>query len=355
MESNILKGKINRKGVDSMSNFSVDILQLRTSPYEIGKNLGKFIKNKPIYNVLQHVTKKEINVKKMENIFRNFAPHLIEQLQGISNTLQIPYEEACALFSGYDVPKTEAMGCTAFATKDYYVRNYDFSPDLYDGIFLLSQTKKCFATVGYTLQLLGLHDGVNEKGLTVGLHFVNNALYNEGVSAWLAVKIVLDSCSTTEEAIEVLKQLPHASCYNFSISDSNGAMAIVEATPKNVQIHEGNLQLICVNHFQNENMLHLNRKHIENSIQRKEHLLELSQRKWNQEMLFNYFRDPDSPLFFTDYKNLFGTLHTFSYNNQDSRILTTIANSDDVLNFKFNDWIAGENLKSDYLQGEIKE
>src|SRR5699024_11246032 len=81
------------------------------------------------------------------------------------------HRKAAALFSGYDMPKAEALGCSAMMTKKYYVRNYDFSPDLYDGLFSLIQPDTSFATAGYNLQILGRHDGVNQEGLVAGLHF----------------------------------------------------------------------------------------------------------------------------------------------------------------------------------------
>ncbi|RUU69994.1 carcinine hydrolase/isopenicillin-N N-acyltransferase family protein, partial [Mesorhizobium sp. M7A.F.Ca.MR.362.00.0.0] len=77
-----------------------------------------------------------------------------------------------------------------------YTRNYDFSPLLYDGIFSMIQTNSQYASAGYNLQLLGRHDGVNEKGLVIGLHFVSNEGYRKGVSPWVSCRIVLDNCST---------------------------------------------------------------------------------------------------------------------------------------------------------------
>ncbi|SHG64390.1 C45 family autoproteolytic acyltransferase/hydolase [Ornithinibacillus halophilus] len=339
-----------------MSHFSVDIFQSRNNAYEIGFELGSFVRKKPVLFTFQQFTKDRINVKTMEEIFNNTAPHLVDVLKGLSDRLSIPYERACALFSGFDVPKPDAMGCTSYMTSECYVRNYDFSPDLYDGIFSLIQPDNAYATAGYNLQLLGLHDGVNEKGLVAGLHFVNNDRYEEGISAWMSIRILLDCCSTVEEAVQMLKQIPHATCYNFSLADSLGNKAVVEASPDSVSVRDNNAECeSCVNHFQTESMIHFNRKNIDGSLRRKKYLDTFSHHNLKDRELFDHFRNPESPLFFKNYNELFGTLHTFFYRFEDSRILTAIANGENILDFNFNDWVNGKDLRISELVGEIME
>lgn len=338
-----------------MSNFNVDILQMRDSSFNIGFKMGKYIKNNPLLNIFESITKPDIDYKNMESIFSAFAPHLLDELEGLSQGLKIPLTKAASLFSGYDMPKTEALGCSAIMNKDYYVRNYDFSPDLYDGIFSLIQPDTSFATVGYNLQILGRHEGVNQKGLVAGLHFVSNHGYTKGISAWTAVRMVLDSCSTTKEAINMLKETPHAACYNFSLGDKNGDNAVVEASPDKFVVRRGPSVLSCVNHFQDGNLEHKNRTSTAHSVKRLEHLIDIADKKETHSAMFNHFKDINSPLFFTDYDDLFGTLHTFSYSYQDSRVLTAIARSEQILDINFQDWVNGENIDEDVLEGFIEE
>lgn len=320
----------------------------------VGVQTGKWIQTKPILKTFEMITKPEIDGPEMKTIFTTFAPHLLEELDGLAQSLGISSEKAAALFSGFDVPKTEAMGCTALITPDYYVRNYDFSPTLYDGLFSLNQPENALASAGYNLQVLGRHDGVNEKGLVIGLHFVSNDEYRTGISAWTAVRIVLDTCETVEDAIQVLKDLPHAACYNFSIGDPHGNMAVVEATPSGVIVRSGVESLACVNHFQDPSLQEKNRAFIEGSVKRNNFLNELDLADVKQRDLFATFADRHSPLFFTDYEELFGTLHTFSYAFHDSTILTSLAQSSDVLEINFEDWVKGTNISEKLLTGVIE-
>lgn len=337
-----------------MSNFSVNVLQIRDSSFNTGSKMGKFIRNKPILKTLELITKPEIDFKNMESIYSTFAPHLLEELEGLSQGLEISLNKAASLFSGYDVPKTEAMGCSAIITKDYYVRNYDFSPALYDGVFSLVQSDRAFATAGYNLQIIGRHDGVNQEGLVAGLHFVSNNDHTRGVSPWTSIRMVLDSCSTTDDAINMLEEIPHSACYNFSLGDKKGNIAEVEVSPGKVIVRRGQSLLSCVNHFQTDLLKNKNRSSIEGSVQRNNYLLSFKDKNITHSEMFDNFNDITSAVFFTDYDNLFGTLHTFSYSHQDSRILTAIARSNQVLDINFQDWIKGETINDHILKGIIE-
>ncbi len=200
-----------------MTVFNVKILQTRGSSFDIGLKTGKLFKDMPIIKPLETITKPEIDFINMKSIFAELSPHLLEELDGISEGIGIPFNKAATLFSGYDLPRVAAMGCSALITNKYYVRNYDFSPFIYDGVFSLNQTYNLNASAGYNLQGIGRHDGVNEHGLAIGLHFVSNSDYTKGLSAWTSIRMILDSCSTVNEAFLMLKELPHAACYNFSM------------------------------------------------------------------------------------------------------------------------------------------
>lgn len=227
-----------------MSNFTVDIVQVRGDSFHIGCSLGEQIKNNSLVNTFKLITKPTIDYESMKSVYTMFAPHLLEELEGLSHTLKISIKKTASLFSGYDMPKAEVLGCSTITTKDYYVRNYDFSPIFYDHMFSLIQPQTSFATAGYNLQMIGRHDGVNEKGLVVGLHFVSNDGYTKGVSAWTAVRMVLDSCSSTDEAIFMLKEIPHAACYNFSLGDKSGHIAVVEASSDKVVVRKRAIRII---------------------------------------------------------------------------------------------------------------
>ena len=80
-------------------------------------------------------------------------------------------------------------------------------------------------------------DGVNEKGLAVGVLQIKTTPTNQqtdkvDITTTSAIRLLLDRAATVEEAIELLSQYDmHASansCYHFHIADANGGSVIVE-------------------------------------------------------------------------------------------------------------------------------
>ncbi|MDE5051124.1 C45 family peptidase [Niallia taxi] len=337
-----------------MTKLQAQIWQLRKNSFDIGQEYGLFLKKNPkTLEIYKQVTKPEIDMRNMEAIYLELAPYILEELHGLADKLEVSLAEASALFSGYDVPKTKAMGCTTWIHNGVYTRNYDFSPLLYDGIFSLIQSKNYYASAGYNLQLIGRHDGMNEKGLAIGFHFVSNDGYTKGVSPWISCRMVLDQCATVEEAVRLLERIPHASCYNFSIGDKLGNKVAVETSPEKVKVRLGQDSLACTNHFLTEAMSCKNRAYIEGSLKRQMHLDEWNYPNMQQQEIFDYFRADNSPLFFTDYDNFFGTLHTFSYSFKDHFIMTCLAGSDEPLLVDFKKWVEGENISETELTGNM--
>ncbi|WP_449354991.1 C45 family autoproteolytic acyltransferase/hydrolase [Virgibacillus natechei] len=318
-----------------MPYFEVAIDEQKGSSYEIGYNQGENIPAS-LVEKFESIVNQNIDVRAAENIFQQFAPHLLDEIKGLTDSLNIPYKKALSLFSGYDIPMLKGMGCSAVVTPNYYVRNYDFSPDSYDNRLAIINPQEAYASVGYSLHMVGRHEGVNEKGLAIGFHFVNDTHSRKGLSAGGVLRIVLDTCQTTDDAIQSIKELPHAWSYNYSIGDASGKTAVVEASPVEVKVRHDQNVLLCTNHFQHAGMGAYNRTAGNTS----ERLYHLDQAKTNHRTgkeMFGWFRDPNSPMFFDDYDNFFGTLHTFAYLFDEQKVLTAIANGR-VLEIDMKNW-----------------
>ncbi|MGO4788736.1 C45 family autoproteolytic acyltransferase/hydrolase [Paenibacillus sp. 2KB_20] len=334
-----------------MPDYTVHIMQLREDNYHNGLKLGRSLRNQPILKAFEAVTKPNIDTEQLKSIYNEFAPQLLSELEGLAEGLEMPFPKAAALLGGYDVPKIAAMGCSAMITPSYYVRNYDFTPAFYDGYFTAAQPEQGLATVGYNLQAIGRHDGVNEKGLAAGLHFVSFDGYRTGLSPWVGVRMILESCATVEEVSYMLRHIPHAACYNFSIGDARGNMAVVEASPDQVITRAGGEAAIaCGNHY--EALTGKNRPSIEHSLGRKRYIDGLDATQLTQTEAFGLFKERESPLFFTDYDDLFGTLHTFSYAFEEGRVMTSLAQGS-ALDFSFRDWVEGKDIPAAELTGHI--
>ena len=80
-------------------------------------------------------------------------------------------------------------------------------------------------------------DGINEKGLTVGVLLIPTEETNQqtdkvDITTTTAIRMMLDKCATVEEAVEMLKKYDmHSSansCYHFHIADASGDSVVVE-------------------------------------------------------------------------------------------------------------------------------
>jgi predicted choloylglycine hydrolase len=177
---------------------------------------------------------------------------------GLADGLDIPLEQAVMSF-GNDGLRPPLGACSAIMTKSVYGRNYDFQPRYYGARFALLQTKESDASIGASELLTGRLDGMNEHGLVIGLHLVRMNPRAPGLSCVLIVRIILDQCATTAEAVALLSRLPHAMRYNYSLLDARGNAAVVEAHPGCVAVRTGDW-LACTNHFQSPLLRPLNRR-----------------------------------------------------------------------------------------------
>jgi len=101
-------------------------------------------------------------------------------------------------------------------------------------------------------------DGVNEKGLSIGVLQVYTDETNQDtgkvdVTTTAAIRILLDTCATVEEAIETLKGYDmHSSAgapYHFQIADATGDSATVEYIDNELVVDRSPLGAQCTTNF----------------------------------------------------------------------------------------------------------
>jgi predicted choloylglycine hydrolase len=98
------------------------------------------------------------------------------------------------------------------------VRNYDYSPQAFEGVVLRSQWlgRK---VLGLSDCLVGLLDGVNEDGLAVSLTFGGRRTVGSGFGIPVVLRYVLETCASVDEAIRALKRIPCHMAYNVTVLD----------------------------------------------------------------------------------------------------------------------------------------
>ena len=331
----------------------VDVLECRGSPYDVGRQMAAGFLKTPrgrAYGRRKERRPFGFSVKNARAALEMYAPNIWEELHGLADGLGIPLERAVAEYSNGRL-RYPKRGCSAVMTGGVYGRNYDYDVRHYDRILVAAQAKGVHASIGFSDRFTGRVDGMNEHGLCVGLHMVNEATWQPGLVCILIVRIVLDQCATTREAVALLRRLPHGLGFNYSLVDTTGAAAVVEASPAALAVREG-AQLACANHFQSPALQPYNRRN-PGSHRHIGPLEAWAREAPPAETLFNALNGSLSPVFDHRYASGSGTLHTIVGIPADRKILVGVGGDAAPATIDVGHWTAGDPLGLDALEGQL--
>lgn len=339
--------------------FRVSIVQCRGTPYEIGRAQALAFaatpKGRAFLRRTMIVRPRWFDIRGEERAFAKFSPALWAEIGGLAEGLGISMERAALCF-GNDGLRPPTGGCSAVISATVYGRNYDFRPRHYGARLAIVQADGSYASLGASELLTGRLDGMNERGLTIGLHLVRTSPRYPGLSSVLIVRIILDQCASTAQAVALLRRLPHAMAYNYSLLDADGVAAVVEAVPGSVAVRTGPW-LACTNHFQSSLLRPLNRR-AAHSQARLPPLEVLASRATSAEETFVALNRSTSPAFHHGYLRGAGTLHTIVSEPAKRRLLVGIggdaaALDEDMLDVDLDQWVGGVDLPVTHLEGQL--
>ena len=154
----------------------VDVLECRGSSYDVGKQMAEgFLKTSRgrAYGRRRERRPFAFSLRNAEAALQTWAPNIWEELHGLADGLKIPLERAVAEYSNGRL-RYPPRGCSAVMSGGLYGRNYDYDVGHYDRILVAIQPTGVHASIGFSDRFTGRLDGMNEHGLCVGLHQVNN-------------------------------------------------------------------------------------------------------------------------------------------------------------------------------------
>jgi hypothetical protein len=192
---------------------------------------------------------------------------------------------------------------------------------------------------------------MNEHGLCVGLHQVNQAAWQPGLVCMLIVRMVLDQCATTRDAVKLLRSIPHGLGFNYSLTDASGAAAVVEASPAALAVHEGE-QLGCSNHFRAPALQAYNRRN-PGSHRHLPALEELARQRPPAARLFDSLNNSLSPVFDHRYSGGSGTLHTIVCTPAARQMLVGVGGDAAPQSIDLGNWLRGVPLDLRALEGQL--
>ena len=201
---------------------------------------------------------------------------------------------------------------------------------------------------GPSMQITGRTDGLNEKGLAIGYNFVNRKKSGDGFVCNMVGRMVLETCASVSDAVDLLKEIPHRHSFNYVLLDKNGRTFVVEASPRRVDVHHSN---VCTNHF--EKLTEENRYRMDESVKRQETMLELGADFPDAYQAFQMMNNTDRGVFSKKYGAWAGTLHTAAYLPQELKAWFSIGGDQRPVLFDFGKWLGGEKLLIKKIKGKL--
>jgi len=235
------------------------------------------------------------------------------------------YNKLCELTGGDDlsarflslyIPPPYLSGCSQMAWtkgRNALIRNYDYSSKLFDGIFMKTNWLK--PVMAMTDCMWGVLDGINADGLSVSLSFGGRRVYGSGFGIPILLRYVLEVCSTTEEAADVLLRLPVHMQYNVTLLDKAGSFSTVYLAP------DRTTEIVRVPYATNhQHQVEWDEYAAMTKTMERHQYMEAC--LWDKSetyygMLNRFFKPP---LYNTDFLKGFGTLYTAVYKPNDSKV-----------------------------------
>jgi predicted choloylglycine hydrolase len=237
--------------------------------YEMGYSYGSILHKHGFRVPEQQIQRLDFG-HKCEKEIKTFFPEILEEIRGFADACHASYENLATLLLCVGAFSPQAS-CSIFATSNgsdvVFGRNYDFYYSFKDKIeSCLACPKDGYWSLGQSDIFIGREDGINEKGLAIGVAAVAPRNIKPRISFAVATRYVLDRCATVDEAVETLSRVHFSTTNNYLLADRSGSMAVVEASLDKTRIRrpeKGDNFVACTNHF-----LHSEMPQFENSKER---------------------------------------------------------------------------------------
>ena len=234
--------------------------------YEIGKKQGEIIKkyNKSVkwYTTgkFNREKSKFSDFKEVYEFYDKMCPGLSDEAQGFAESLDVKVDQLVI----YDFPASMQNNCSQMLilpslTKNGHIiagRSYEwnFEEDLQ---LRTTKVNGKFKHIGFSGMVYGRYEGLNEKGLCVTASSGgawSAPQENKGINWALAVRVLLENCRNTEDALKTLENIPVEGTNSFIISDKSGKAVLLESLDARYAIRTidektMNQYIIATNHY----------------------------------------------------------------------------------------------------------
>jgi predicted choloylglycine hydrolase len=221
--------------------------------------LGKKNIKKALQHLLPNQFERLITLSKAAGISGRliFGVHFIEVMSGDPKSVyKNPPVQACSMIFALKEATTD--------NTMIFGRNYDF-PNVLQPFQIVREEEPDdgYKNINFTqYPLIGCHMGMNEKGLTIGYNYGRSWKKDpldfrlKGVPGTFIVQEVLESCATTQQAIDFITRLDSRSngCH-YGLLDASGDICVIETTSTRYAIRRPKAGILAhTNHYQTEDL-----------------------------------------------------------------------------------------------------
>ena len=258
----------------------IPVVTLQGSPKEMGAQLGALaLKSAKHLTELSDKFIKEHGLQKIASIMfktgnvflPQFPAHHLKELEAVAKASGWPKE--ILIFGNTVNDLLKLIRCSVLIVSPeksktkgpLFGRNFDWQPfeTLHEYTLVViykPKGKHAFASITYP-GLLGCASGINDAGLALAANDVDDSndgsikVNPKGTPTGLALRRVLEECTSVKEAEKMLHSVRPASMLNVSICDKNGG-AVFEITPKSFVVRRANAGICaCTNHFRSKSLV----------------------------------------------------------------------------------------------------
>ncbi|WP_232699461.1 C45 family autoproteolytic acyltransferase/hydolase [Brevibacillus daliensis] len=193
---------------------------------------------------------------------------------------QLVYLEQTCMQSGCS--HAVFLPSTTKTADTYVVRTYEFHPEIDDLRLCSTRIQGAYAHTGFSIQLFGRCEGMNEHGLCVTFSACGMPVgileglrkpKAKGLQSWAVVRTLLETCKTVKEAEELLKAMPIAANMNLIVADCNKQALLFETMDgkkamKSIEDRSDTSYLVATNHVLFDKLLPHTSGQLKNSVKR---------------------------------------------------------------------------------------
>lgn len=307
--------------------------------YELGQQQGNELSHIPgIETILfneQGMENQEVEMAISQ--LETYYPSLLEELRGVADYFKRDLREHTFLNTAYLVAGGCSLGVLSSQKtqdgKPYVLRMYDLGSEISDFRMCSTNRKGTYKHSGFSVMFFGRSEGLNEHGLCITFAACGLPVGNmpgmiqpkiNGLNFMVIVRLLLETCRTTKEAVKIIKELPIASNMNLLITDALEDTVIVETMNGDMYVKESmEAYTVATNHSLVDEVKMIQKEYLVQSKKRY-NLMEskmIENEKISRENLFDLMATPyPNGLAMHNYQEFFGTVYSALFDINQRRI-----------------------------------